>query len=140
MNKKVFHLVHQPARNGASEFAQTCPEGWRATFEPKPRTLSQNARQWPYLQGFAQQLMWPVNGQMVKMDEYEWKDVLTAAYFGEAVRLAQGLNGGVVMLGKRTSKFSEPVFNEWMAFLKATAADRGVTPVYANNIRVSDSE
>lgn len=132
MKKKVFQLVHQQARDGAAEFARTCPDGWKATFEPKPRTLSQNARQWPYLEGFSQQLKWPVNGSLTTLEPDEWKDILTAAYFGETVRLAQGLNGGVVMLGKRTSKFTEEVFNEWMAFLKATAADRGVMPVYAN--------
>jgi hypothetical protein len=52
--------------------------------------------------------------------------VLTAAWAGEAIRLAMGINGGVVMLGQRTSKFTKKQFGEWIEFLYATAADRDV--------------
>jgi hypothetical protein len=37
-----------------------------------------------------------------------------------------GLDGGVVMLGRRTSKFTKAQFSEWIEFLYATAAARGV--------------
>jgi NinB protein len=90
------------------------------------RTLGQNKTQWPILEAFASQLLWPVNGQMVKMDADEWKDVLTCAFKQETVRLAMGLNGGVVMLGKRTSKFKKDEFSEWLEFLNSVAADRNV--------------
>ncbi len=100
------------------------------------RTLEQNCAQWPYLTGFAQQLQWPVNGKMCWMSEEEWKDVLTAAFEKETdLRLAAGFDGGVVMLGKRTSKFSVKKFSEWMEFLIAAAALKGVTPVYKNEPR-----
>jgi hypothetical protein len=81
---------------------------------------------WPLLTVFANELLWPVNGRMVKMDADDWKDVLSAAFKGESVRLAMGLNGGVVLLGQRTSKFSKAEFSDWIEFLYATAADRGV--------------
>ena len=90
------------------------------------RTPEQNAAQWPILNAFAEQSQWPVNGEMVWMTGEEWKDVLTAAFRGEVPRLAQGLNGGVVMLGQRTSKFKRGEFNVWLEFLNATAAMRGV--------------
>ena len=45
---------------------------------------------------------------------------------GESVRLAMGINGGVVMLGQRTSNFTKAQFAEWIEFLYATAADRDV--------------
>ena len=64
---------------------------------------------------------------MTKMDPDDWKDVLSAAFKGENVRLAMGLNGGIVLLGQRTSKFSKAEFSDWIEFLYATAADRGVT-------------
>lgn len=98
------------------------------------RTLEQNAAQWPILTAFAKQLEWPVNGQMVKMTPEEWKDVLTAAFQGETVRLAMGLNGGVVMLGLRTSEFGKKRFGEWLEFLHATAAMRGVSLDYIRGI------
>lgn len=92
----------------------------------KRRDLNDNAQQWPILQDFAQQLQWPVNGSMVYMSAEEWKDLLTAAFRQETVRLAMGLNGGVVMLGQRTSKFKKAEWPEWMSFLKAVAAERGI--------------
>ena len=67
-----------------------------------------------------------VNGKMVKLEADEWKDILTAAFKGESVRLAMGLDGGVVMLGQRTSVFGKAKFSDWLEFLHATAADRGV--------------
>ena len=102
------------------------PTGWVVSICEATRTLEQNAAQWPYLDAFSKQLRWPVNGEMVVMTADEWKDVLTAAFQGETVRLAMGLNGGVVMLGLRTSKMGKRVFSEWLEFLKATAALRGV--------------
>ena len=103
------------------------PDGYIATVGEATRTLDQNAAQWPYLEAFSQQLQWPVNGELVTMEPEEWKDVLTAAFQGETVRLARGLGGGVVMLGMRTSKMGKSKFSEWIEFLKATAALRGVT-------------
>lgn len=90
------------------------------------RTEAQNRLMWPQLQAFSDQLLWPVDGRMVKMEPEEWKDVLSAGFKNETVRLAMGLNGGVVMLGKRTSKFTKKQFSEWIEFLYATASDRGV--------------
>lgn len=96
------------------------------TADYETRTNEQNKAQWPILQAFSDQLVWPVNGQMVKMTPEEWKDVLTAAFRQEVTRLAMGLNGGVVMLGQRTSKFKRNEWPQWMAFLESTAVDRGV--------------
>lgn len=99
---------------------------WILTLKLETRTQAQNRLMWPILTEFSRQLQWPVNGQFVTMEPDEWKDVLTAAFRGENVRLAMGLNGGVVMLGQRTSKFTKPEFSNWIEFLYATAADRGV--------------
>lgn len=63
---------------------------------------------------------------MSTLDADEWKDILTAAFHNETARLALGLDSGVVMLGKRTSKFSKKVFSEWLEFLHAAAAMKGV--------------
>lgn len=104
---------------------------------PLTRTLEQNSVQWPYLDAFSKQLQWPVNGKLVTMTDDEWKDVLTAAFNQETVRLAMGLNGGVVMLGLRTSKMSKKRFSEWIDFLKAVAADRGVT-VYQDDKELTE--
>lgn len=96
------------------------------TVEHETRNLADNAVQWPILNAFSDQLLWQVNGEMVKMSPEEWKDVLTAAYRQETVRLAMGLNGGIVMLGQRTSKFKHEEWPDWMAFLESVADDRGI--------------
>ena len=99
---------------------------WVLSLVPETRTQAQNRLMWPLLECFARQMQWPINGQMVQMEPEDWKDVLTAAFRGETVRLAMGLNGGVVMLGQRTSKFSKADFSEWIEFLYSVAADREV--------------
>lgn len=124
--KQVFNLVHNIARQRAAQAVMQAPDGFRVEVREPSRTLDQNAAQWPILQAFSDQLMWPVNGEMVKLEPEEFKDILTAAFHGETVRVAQGLNGGVVMLGRRTSKFGKKEFSEWIEFLHAAAAQRGV--------------
>ena len=126
MNKRFFRLVHDQARKLAAKACQESPDGYVVTVAEPNRSLEQNAAQWPILAAFAEQLTWPVNGQMVKLTDEEFKDVLTAAFQGETVRLAMGLNGGVVMIGLRTREFTKAQFSEWLEFLHAVAADRGV--------------
>jgi hypothetical protein len=124
--KRFFRLAHSEARRRAMSCVADAPEGWVVTVQEPGRSLDQNAAQWPILEAFSQQMKWPVNGEMVSLSAEEFKDVLTAAFQGETVRLAMGLNGGVVMLGLRTSKMSKSRFSEWLDFLNATAALRGV--------------
>lgn len=129
--KRIFRLVHPEARRRAMACVAEAPEGYVVTVQEPTRNTLQNAAQWPILEAFAEQLQWPVNGAMVSLTAEEFKDVLTAAFQGETVRLAMGLNGGVVMLGLRTSQMGKRRFSEWLDFLHATAALRGVT-VYAD--------
>ncbi len=99
---------------------------WILSLKAETRSQAQNRLMWPILTEFSRQLEWPINGHMSKISPDDWKDVLTAAFRREAVRLAMGLDGGVVMLGQRTSKFTKAEFCEWIEFLYATAATRGV--------------
>lgn len=126
--RKVFIIcpAPHPSRSLAVDAVLAALPGYVVKISEPTRTLDDNAAQWPILDAFAKQLQWPVNGKMVYMEPEEWKDVLTAAFKRETVRLAMGLDGGVVMIGQRTSKFTKSQWPEWKAFLKATAADRGV--------------
>ena len=128
--KRVFKLVHATARRLAMEAVQTAPEGYCVTVAEPTRSLDQNAAMWPILQAFSDQLQWPVNGAMVWMTPDEWKDVLSAAYRRESVRVAMGLDGGMVMLGSRTSKFGVREMSEFIEFLRATAIEREVDLMY----------
>lgn len=135
-DKRTFVFAHQTARKLAAELCMTAPEGYFCTIQEPSRTLEQNAYQWPYLEGFAKQRQWPVNGVMVNMSKEEWKDVLTSAFEEDTdVRLAQGMSGGVVMLGRRTSGYGKKKFAEWMEFLIAAAALKEVEPVFKDGWR-----
>lgn len=124
--KRTFILAHDVARANAVQAVKDAPEGFAVTIAEPTRSLEQNSAQWPILQAFADQLQWPINGKLEWMTSEEWKDVLTAAFRRETVRLAMGLDGGMVMLGQRTRQFSKREFSEWLDFLHATAAAREV--------------
>jgi len=128
--KRVFIMAHATARSNAIQAVQDAPEGYSVTVSEPTRNLDQNAAQWPILQAFADQLQWPINGRMEWMTPEEWKDVLTCAFKRESVRVAMGMDGGMVMLGQRTSKFSKREFGEWLEFLSATAVARDVDVHY----------
>lgn len=91
------------------------------------RTIDQNRAMWRLLTCFSQQLQWPVNGSMVHLSTEDWKDILTAAFKRERVRLALAWdNSGVVMLGLRTHRFKKDEMSEFIEFLHACAAERNV--------------
>ncbi|HYF37582.1 MAG TPA: recombination protein NinB [Prosthecobacter sp.] len=137
MSKRVFVMAHPQARINAEAAVRQAPEGYCVTVAEPTRNLEQNAAQWPILDAFSKQLQWPVNGQMVYMSPEEWKDVLTAAFERESVRLAMAIDGpGVVMLGTRTSQMGKRKFSEWLEFLHATATARGVV-VYEDERRAA---
>lgn len=96
--------------------------------EPK-RTLDSNACMWATLADIARQVEWPhTKGGEWKiglMPSDSWKAVLTAAFEGET-RMAQGIGGGTVMLGARTSQYSRRKMGELLEFVHAFGAERGV--------------
>ena len=91
------------------------------------RNNGQNAAQWPILTAWAEQKEWPVNGAMTRLSAEEWKDILTAAFEGEtSPRIALGLSGGIVMLGRRTSRYGKKRFSEWLDWLNAASHHAGI--------------
>jgi hypothetical protein len=130
--KQTFVVgTHPQSRGRALEAVRTAPDGFVVTVGEPTRSSEANAAMWPILEAFSEQLEWPVNGRMTKLDAESWKDLLSAAFKRESARIAMALDGaGVVMLGLRTSKMGKREFSEFLEFLHATAADRGVV-VYA---------
>lgn len=128
MTRKVFILAHQDARDRACQAIREAPEGYAVAISEPTRSLDQNAAQWPYLAGFAQQKQLCINGVMEWATDEDWKDVLTGCWKGE-MRMA-AFDGRVIMLPQRTSKMGKKVFSSWMEFLVAIAAQSGVEPVY----------
>lgn len=92
--------------------------------EPR-RSLEQNDRMWAMLTEISQQVDWPVDGKMQRLSQEEWKDILTAGLKREQ-RVAQGIDGGFVILGQRTSKMTKREMSELMELVAAFGAERGV--------------
>ena len=123
---RTFVLAHEDARQRACAAVADAPAGYVVTVREPARNLEQNALMWVWLTAFSRRLLWPVNGQMVKLEPGEWKDILTAAFRQEVPRIAMGLSGGMVMLGCSTRAMSKREFSGFADFIGATAADRGV--------------
>jgi hypothetical protein len=124
--KKVYILANPTARQNAIEAVKSAQDGFKVTVAEPARSLDQNAAQWPILHAFSEQLAWAANGVMTKLEPEDWKTILTAAFRQEGNRVAQGLDGGLVFLGMRTSKMSKKEFSDYLEFLNATAVLRGV--------------
>ena len=128
-----YVLLDKPhsSRTLARNQCENLPSGYHVTFSEPTRTLEQNAAQYPYLEGLSRGKLWPVNGEKCKLSRDEWKDLLTAAFEKETnPRIAAGIDGGIVMLGRKTSKYSKKKFSEWLEFLIATCAIWNIEPYY----------
>lgn len=90
------------------------------------RSLDQNALMWVLLGDISKQKEWPVDGRMQKLSPEDWKDILTSGLVKEQ-RIAQGVNGGFVMLGSRTSRMTKPQMTELIEFIYYFMTEHGIT-------------
>jgi hypothetical protein len=89
------------------------------------RTLEQNAKLWAMLGDISRQVEWPVNGVMQKLDAEDWKALMTAAARQE-IRMAQGVNGGVVMLGVSTKRMTVGELGDVIETMYVFGEEKGV--------------
>lgn len=102
-----------------------------AVEEAKPsRTLDQNAKLWAVLHDISRQVRWYVDGKEQLLDPEEWKHILTAG-LRKHQRIAQGVEGGFVILGQRTSRMSIGEMSELIELALAFGAQQGV--VWSND-------
>lgn len=101
--------------------------GHTLTVELKAETRStaQNRILWARLSDIARHVEWPVDGRAAKLSAEEWKDILTAG-LRKTQRVAQGIEGGFVMLGERTSKMTVREMTELLDLAMAFGDERGV--------------
>lgn len=118
-------------KRAACQHIMEAPEDHVATLGEPNRNLDQNAAQWPWLEGFAQQMEIPINGATMKVDNETWKHILTATFNGEQMRFASW-QGKTILLPERTSTMGKRRFSEWLEWLIAEATTNGITPVFKN--------
>ncbi|WP_238908126.1 recombination protein NinB [Achromobacter ruhlandii] len=83
----------------------------------------------------ARQVEWPVNGKMERLSVDDWKAVVVASLMQEK-RMAAGLRGGFVILGKRTSSMSIREMSDCIEFLYSFGDEQGV--VWSEPIEVPE--
>lgn len=89
------------------------------------RSLDQNAKLWAVLTDIARQVPWYVDGKEQLLEKEEWKDLLTAG-LKKHQRIAQGIEGGFVILGARTSRMTVGEMCELIELAQAFGAQHGV--------------
>lgn len=89
------------------------------------RSLKQNDCMWAMLKDVSNQIMWPVDGEMQHLSAEEWKHIFSSALSKET-RVAVGLEGGFVVLGKSTSSMTQRQMSEMIDIIGAFGADRDI--------------
>ena len=125
MEKQVIYLTNPVARRNAAHLAAIAPDGYRCEIRPKTRTLAQNDLMWSILTDISRQVEFVVNGELVKVSPEEVKDILTASLKRET-RMAMGLDGGMVILGQRTSRMTVRQMTELIELAHAFGTEKGV--------------
>lgn len=125
MDKHIIRLIGPEQRALAKRLIDEAPDGWIVIVQEPTRTLDQNAMLWPLLTDLARQVEWPVNGVAQRLTKEDWKDIATAALTSEQ-RIAAGMDGGCVFLGRRTSTLSKRAFSDLIEIVLAFGSRNGV--------------
>jgi hypothetical protein len=89
------------------------------------RSLAANRKMWAMLTDLANQVEWPVDGRMQLLSPGDWKQIMTAGWKRE-LRVAQGIDGGFVVLGHYTHNMTRAEMSELIELMYAFGAERGV--------------
>ena len=92
------------------------------TLSRPTRTNEQNRLMWPLLTDCANQ----IDYHGLKLGKEDWKDLMTVGYEG-CQRSAPSLDGqGLVFFGVKTSTYPKDTFSQFIEFIYAEGAQRGV--------------
>ena len=119
--KRTLILTGEVAKKAACREILAAPEGYVVTIGEATRSTDQNSKLWPMLQDISKQCDW----HGLKLNEEEWKDLLSAGLVQS--RVVPNMQGnGFVILGQRTSKMTKSQFSALIELIYAFGAERGV--------------
>ena len=121
----MYRLFSNQQRSKAIEAVKQAPEHYVVEIKPRTRSIDQNALLWRLLTITANNVPWMVNGKQTMLSPDEWKDIFTASLYQEN-RIAKGLRGGLVMLGRSTSKMSIQEMTDLIEVIQAFLAENGI--------------
>lgn len=90
------------------------------------RSTAANRLFWSCLNDISRQVEWPVDGKMQKLPAEDWKHIFSGA-LKQHQRAAQGIDGGFVILGQSTSKYTRSEMTEQIDLIHAFGDTRGVS-------------
>lgn len=100
------------------------------------RSLEQNRKMWAMLTDISRQIPWVINDTLQYASPAEWKDLLTA-YLRKDLRIARGLEGGIVVLGLRTKRMTIAQMTDLITLMEAFGTERGVSWTDPNEMAAS---
>lgn len=124
MDRRLYILHSRDQRIGVARIVAELPQYSRVEIKGPARTLPQNDKMWAMLTEFAEQAEWAGK----KRTTTEWKDLLTGAVkiAGGGVEAVPGLEGGIMLLGLRTSEMTVAEMADLITYMEAKAAELGV--------------
>ena len=121
MSKAAITLYSEANRKKAAHWCMEGPAGSVVTFNGPKRSIPQNARLHAVLTHFLQ-FEW--YGQ--KYDVDAWKLFFLEALKGHQAQFMPSMNGGVIPIGRHTSKLSKELFSDLMEMISAFAAEHNI--------------
>lgn len=116
MSRHILTLWNESDRKRARQYIEQAPAGTRVEFRAGKRSIDQNSRLWLLLSAVSVQLIW--HGQ--KYTPNEWKDYFCHALRGEKWMPFE--EGGMIPIGRSTSKMDKHEFGELMELIEAFCA------------------
>lgn len=125
MGHAVIILTNQATREQFCRWVMAAPPRTVASLKGVKRSIPQNARLWAMLTDIARQATWAGK----KRTTEEWKDLFTAAVktAGGGLEAVPGLEGGLMILGLRTSEMSVAEMGDLQTYMESWGAQNGVT-------------
>ncbi len=124
MAQAVIILTTPETRQQFCRWVMAAPPRTVASLKGVKRSIPQNARLWAMLTDVARQATWAGK----KRTTEEWKDLFTAAVktAGGGLEAVPGLDGGLMILGLRTSEMSVAEMADLQTYMESWGAQNGV--------------
>lgn len=124
MGQAVVILTTPETRERFCAWVRKAPPRTVATLKGVKRTIPQNSRLWAMLTDVARQATWAGK----KRTTEDWKDLFTAAVkvAGGGLEAVPGLEGGLMILGLRTSQMSVAEMADLQTYIESWGAQNGV--------------
>lgn len=125
MSQVAIILTSRETRDRAKAWVDRAPSGASFILKENKRSLPQNDRMWALLTDIARQAEWAGKKRSAKV----WKDLFSAAVLSASneLEVVPGLDGGIMLVGLRTSEMTVAQMGDLMTFMEAWGAQNGVT-------------